>query len=411
MHIFLFILYCLICGYGIVKLPYIRRSGIKPVLLLALFFIHVLTGCLHNVIAYKYFPNHGDIWHYFYHSFFLRHQMLTDFHTFITDWTWSWLTHENLMFIHIVLNCFSLDNLYINTLLFSFPVFLGNIALFRVFRRRFPGDLLPAAMIFLLPSVLFWTSCIHREALLYMLLGFLLSGIDRLLANGFQTRRFYACLLWVALIVFFRSAFVFSLLPALFIWIWLESRPARPVLTGLAIAAIAGIILLNFLVPGLTIPAIIAEKQREFDVLQAHSRIFFPVLDGTWNSLQRSLAYIVMNGLFAPLPGQGGQAIYLAFSLELFAIWAIVAIALVGHTTRAIILAPPSHNRGFALFCIVLALCGMLEIGATVPFVGAIVRYRSIYLPFLLAPFLHALRTLPLVGKTSQWLFHHCLIN
>lgn len=404
MHILLFILYSLICGYGIVRLPFIRRSGIKPVVLLLLFSLHVGTGCLHNVIAYKYFPGHGDVWSYFTRSFSLRHQlltqMLTDFHTFITGWTWSVFTHENLLFIHIALNCLSFDNLYINTLLLSFPVFLGNIALFRVFRRRFPNDPLTAATIFLLPSVLFWTSCIHREALLYMSVGFLLSGIDRP-----HSKKLYLCLLWLAIIAFFRGAFALTLLPALFIWLWLEKPAARRTLQWIAAAAITAIVLVNLLVPSLTVPALLAAKQHEFTVLEGHSRIFLPPLDGSWQSVLQSLAYFLFNGLFVPLPGQGGQTIYLAFALELLAIWAIAVIALAGQATRQ------ELDRPFAIFCLVLALGGALEIGATIPFVGAIVRYRSIYLPFLLAPFLHAIRSVPPLRSVNQWLTDHAITN
>ncbi|HZE83381.1 MAG TPA: hypothetical protein VE035_03685, partial [Puia sp.] len=54
------------------------------------------------------------------------------------------------------------------------------------------------------------------------------------------------------------------------------------------------------------------------------------------------------------------------------------------------------------LSCILLTFTAMLMIGYTVPFVGAIVRYRSIYLPFLLAPFLYALRHHPLVSRLNH---------
>jgi hypothetical protein len=46
----------------------------------------------------------------------------------------------------------------------------------------------------------------------------------------------------------------------------------------------------------------------------------------------------------------------------------------------------------------------MLTIGFFVPFAGTIVRYRSIYLPFLLAPALHTLRQLPVIQPLNRWL-------
>jgi len=44
----------------------------------------------------------------------------------------------------------------------------------------------------------------------------------------------------------------------------------------------------------------------------------------------------------------------------------------------------------------------MLLIGAIVPFAGAIVRYRSLYLPFLLAPCLHSLLHWPPLRRLNQ---------
>ncbi len=46
----------------------------------------------------------------------------------------------------------------------------------------------------------------------------------------------------------------------------------------------------------------------------------------------------------------------------------------------------------------------MLIIGFIVPFAGAIIRYRSIYLPFLVAPFLHRLAPVSLSEKINHWL-------
>src|ERR1700722_13689708 len=174
MHILLFILYCGLCGFGIWKLPFFKRSGIRPRFLLSMFALHVLVGCLHNEIAWRFYPEHGDVWFYFHFSFLERSRLLHDTHLFLYyNSSWDAISHNAITFIQIILDFFSFDDMYINTLLFSFPVFLGNIALYRVFRRQFPGSPLSAATAFLLPSPLFWTACIHREAVLFMLLGLL----------------------------------------------------------------------------------------------------------------------------------------------------------------------------------------------------------------------------------------------
>ena len=218
----LFVFYSFLCGYGILKIPFIRKSGIHPRVLLLFFALHVLTGCLHNIIAWRFYPGHGDIWNDFQLSFMERDRLTSNFSQFLSDNSaWTLFSHNAIIFVQIILNLFSFDNLYINTLLFSFPVFLGSVALYRLFRRRFPADPLTAATIFLLPSTLFWTSCIHRDGALYALLGGMLYLIDRRGKNTFYAGIFFL------LITYFRSAVAFTLVPALLGW-WLLEAPPFP---------------------------------------------------------------------------------------------------------------------------------------------------------------------------------------
>jgi len=399
----LFGFYSFLCGYGILKIPFIRKSGIHPRVLLLFFALHVLTGCIHNIIAWRFYPHHGDIWNDFQLSFMERDRLISNFSQFLTDNSaWTLFSHNAIIFIQIFLNLFSFDNLYINTLLFSFPIFLGNVALYRLFRRRFPTDPLTAATIFLLPSTLFWTSCIHRDAALYALLGAMLYRIDR---RGKPA--FYTGILFL-LIIYFRSAVAFTLVPALMGW-WLMEAPlfgghshpspgrrhpssARRLILACVCAGIATILVLALpALPGRLLQAYSAH-QRLFQLLEGHSRLYLPVMDGTWRGLPHVLPSAIRNGLFEPLPGSGGRPIYLAFSVELMLIWVVVMVAsIAAFRSRPSQVYSPFSPLAFPIFCVLFALTGMLLIGTLVPFAGAIIRYRSIYLPFLLAPFLHFL--------------------
>jgi len=420
MHILLFIIYSLLCIYGILKIPFIRNSGIRPVYLLLFFGLHVGTGLLHNVIAYRYYPEHGDIWNFYQWSLLARHRLIFDHALFLSDNdTWAHITHNGIVWVYMILNTITLDSMIINTLLFSFPVFLGNIALFRLFRRRFPNATLAAITVFCLPSTLFWTACIHREAVLYMLLGFLLYSFDRLLtptalsptpnitpAPPPARKHLIIFLISLLLILYFRFSILLSLLPALAAWLVAQRRwPLRRLLmiTGSAFILLFVSILVfpNFYT---SVAESITARQQEFAALEGHSRLSLPVMNGTWASIAKVLPSAIRNGLFEPLPGSGGQIIYLAFSFELITIWLIIIVAL------PLKLAPsPSVPQPlpFTLFCLIFALSGLIIIGATVPFAGTIVRYRSLFLPFLLAPALSRLHTIPLIGHLDNWLSLH----
>jgi hypothetical protein len=167
---------------------------------------------------------------------------------------------------------------------------------------------------------------------------------------------------------------------------------------------------------------LLSHQQSEFRQLEGHSRLYLPELDGSWNSLWHVLPAAVLNGLFEPLPGSGGQRIYLAFSIELLLIWAVVLAAATlrlfspghrvpnlttpprsSHPLKPRLTAPPHPSANpFSRCCLIFSLLGMLLIGAIVPFAGAIVRYRSLYLPFLLAPFLHSLTHWPPLRRLNQ---------
>jgi len=463
MHILLLIVYGTLASIAIWRMPFLKKSGIRAGWLWVLFGAHVLTGWLHNWIAYRYFPDHGDIWNYFSLSFLYRHRLLSEFNLFLSDnSTWTYITHNGIVFIQMFLDLLSSDDMNINTLLFAFPVFLGNVALFRVFRRRFADDTLAATTVFWLPSVLFWTACIYREGMLFMLLGFLFYHLDCLFTNstlrprpnpgdhgprparGARRPLIYVLVLFL-LIAYFRMAVAILLIPALLTWYWIEHPLPRRTRRILA-AAIPLLIILVFSIPGLREPLLrsVATEQASFLVLEGRSRLPLPALDNTLGSVWRAFPAAIRNGFFEPIPGSGGQPIYLAFSIELLLVWGMVLLAAVYKTFPAKsnlhrqiqtpadtvppapgtkptptdrptprprsapgsqpALSPRRPRSGFPSSCLLFALAGMLTIGFFVPFAGTIVRYRSIYLPFLLAPALHTLSSLPVIQRLNIWL-------
>jgi len=425
MHVLLFIFYSIVLCYALTKIPFFRNSGIRSRVLLFYFGLRVATGCLHNWIAYRYYPNHGDVWTFFTHSFNTRHELFTDFRVFWADnSTLAYLPHNLIEWMHVLFNFFSFDNLYINTLLFSFLALGGIIALFRVFASRFGDDLLSSLCVLLLPSTLFWTTCIHTEGILYPLLGFFLYYLNRLLmsegprqptlSQGPFIRQALLCLFLFILVVFFRPAILVGLLPATLFWILSEKgffrqpfqrtpqpqanrifhrRPIPLLLAG------ATILILLLLIPTVSsrILHTLSTRQLEFQQLTGNSKIYLPVLEPSWGSFGRVLPSALLNGLFQPLPGSGGQHIYAVFSVELLLLWLIIVYSLFRRP----------HLSSFGITCLLFSFLGMLLIGYIIPFIGSIIRYRSIYLPFLLAPFLHTLRHQRITSNLNKWLKQH----
>ena len=396
MHIFLFIFYAVVLGWVLTKRPFFRE--IKPAVLIAFFALRVAIGCLHNYIAYKYYPHQGDIWAFFRNSFITRHELSMGFPVFWADnSSLASLPHNLIEWTHVLFNFLSFDNFYINTLFFSFLTIGGHIALFRVFYEQFGRGALSAICMLLLPSVLFWTSCIHTEGIIYAILGWLFYTVHQCFTKGWTPGRIIRGLFLTALVLFFRPALAIGLIPALALWISGEMNIRRTTFFATAAAIILLIIGLHIYLPHVldTIPQTLSARQQEFQSLNGNSRIPLPDLQPTWHSLREILPDALFSGFFQPLPGTGGQKIYLAFSIELMAIGLVAAIAFAifvingvrGHQPYPTFLYP----RFFAASSLLLAFLTILLIGCIIPFVGAIIRYRSICLPFLLPPYLATL--------------------
>jgi hypothetical protein len=399
MHIFLFVIYAFLLSWTLLRRPFFR--DIRPGILIAFFLLNVGAGCLHTFIAYQYYPQHGDIWRYFHESFITRHELSMGLSYFWARNSYLvhpvYWPHNVIEWMHLLFNFLSFDNLYINTLFFSFLTIGGHIALFRVFYEKFGRDALCGSSVLLLPSVLFWTSCVHTEGVIYAMLGWLFYGIHKGFTNGWTAGRITRATLLTGLIVLFRPALAAGLLPALIIWLAGELHLRRiTIFTGMGVLILL-VVGLNIFKPDFLngIPRALSARQHEYQLLEGNSRIPLPALEPSWNSLRDILPDALFNGFFQPLPGAGGQKIYLAFSLELMAIALIIVYCFIIFLTNGVRghLPYPSFHypRFFATASLTLAFMGILVIGCIIPFIGAIVRYRSIILPLLLPPYLAAL--------------------
>ncbi|MDP4215242.1 MAG: hypothetical protein Q8927_03505 [Bacteroidota bacterium] len=408
MHILLFVLYAGLLSFAILRIPFFRNSGLKPSVLLLLFALRIGVGCLHNLIAWRYFPNHGDIWVFFQASLDSRHELFTDFHRFVQDNSpWAYLPYNVIILTHLLFNFLSVDNLYINTLLFSFCVFGGAVALFHAFKGLLKTGVSGAATTLLIPSTLFWTACMLKDGVVYLLLGFFFYHLQRGITLGWTIKRVAACAALFLGATFFRGNMLVTLLPALLLWrAVMVRRRVRMIISVLAAAVLILIILLPTLHTGIL--QYLADRQKEFQSLEGHSRLSLPWLSPTLAGLWQVLPYAALNGCLGPLPGAGGQPIYLAASVELILIWALVLMAsgylIATRPSLRSSLPPGSPAPGFCLCCLFFALSGMLLIGYTIPFAGTIVRYRSVFLPFLLAPALFVLRRFPFFEKLDNGL-------
>jgi len=135
---------------------------------------------------------------------------------------------------------------------------------------------------------------------------------------------------------------------------------------------------LFFLSPlfGIDLPADVSMRQKEFIELGGRTAVHVPILKPDASGFLQNLPSAISIGFLKPYFLEGGLR-YLPFTLEI----CLVFLCLIAAFFRT---ADPVQHIHLVLFCISLAVLGMLMIGYTVPNIGAVVRYRSVLAPFLL---------------------------
>lgn len=416
MHPVIFFVYLFLLCLAVTRMRFFT-SILRPRYAVLLFVLYAAAGCVHTWIAFHFYPGQGDIWIYFEQSIDMKKQLLAHPVPFITgifsDGTAFNVTDASLplldiqyrliQYINVLLDLFSFDNLYINTLLFSFPVFMGAVALFKVFYGVYRQPLTACCAV-LVPSAIFWSPVVYKDGLLLAGTGYLLYF---LLQPDKPRWRKGLLLLCAALLFVSRTNALVTFLPALLFYVLAEYTRAgktRALLLTIASTVVAVIAFNALLHGGLFVR--ICDRQRDFQMLTGGSRIYLPQLAPTLHGFVAVLPVAMINGFFQPFPGTGGKGIYTLFSIELLLVWIIVLFACWLLIRKRI-----KWPGNFDVLCLLFAVPGLVLIGYMIPFAGAIIRYRSIYLPFLLAPFVHVICRYPLrrTQALNEWLYRHVL--
>ena len=144
-------------------------------------------------------------------------------------------------------------------------------------------------------------------------------------------------------------------------------------------SCIAVFFLSKYIHPSLDLPRYLVNRQQEFLALEAGSAMQVQVPEPNFTGFLKVLPSATANVLFRPLPGEGSNLYYLAHSLEIYLFWGIVLFMAFKNRFRIQPSLVPNLVWAFLLF----AVCNLLIIGYIVPNIGAMVRYRSIFLPWL----------------------------
>ncbi len=404
MTYFLFAVYLALFSWLVTRIQFIRKSELSGTWIAGLFILKVMAG-----VAYGYFfttiPNYqqsADSWKFFFDAekdtrilyqnparYFLSifdnpygHEYRHLFSS--VNSYWNDLKHTYMVKIVSLFNVFSGSRYYVNVIFYSFFTFFGPIAFIRVMNDVFPGkNLLITCSTFLFPSFLFWSSGIHKDGLVFTYLSLLVFVMYFALKNKQLNFRNIALVLLLLLAIFpVRNHVVLACVPGLFAW-WIAERFfTKNKWIAFALVTVIGTTVFfsaKYVHPKLDLPVSITLRNKEFIKLGGNSFLPQRKLYANFSSFMQNAPQALNHALVRPYITEFQSPFYIICAIEILFIWLLVSVWFFRYNAN-----PYKHTVVMFLFLVSMVL--LLLTGYIVPQLGAIVRYRAIFFPFILVP-------------------------
>lgn len=397
LYIFYFLLFCFL----IHRVKIFTSTGLDGKLLIVFFLVRIVCSFLNSYINLYHYPfsdtrafhEQGviefsllvhDPKEYFTNIFRSNYEDYSRFmessHSFWND------TRTNVIAkILSIFNIFSGKNFFINTLFFNFLVFAGSAYLYKFFVRIFPlRPRLVTCCVFLLPSVIYFTSGIHRDGLIFLSLCILFYNLYFVIVQRqFHLKSLFLVFASLSLILLLRNFVFITLVPILIAWFFSTRSFKYPLFSYLMTLGLSAVIFFaTSLIPGfINLAQHVSTKQAEFIELGklGESSMEINTLYPSIKSFLLNAPQAINHSLMRPYVFEKFSLLYLPLAIEMFAYQIIILLAL--FFSRKI-----ASERSTLYMSLFFSLSMFLIIGYTIPILGALVRYRSIFFPFLITP-------------------------
>ena len=383
-------------------------------IVLGLFTIKILAGVAVGLASHYILQDKTDYYRTNFYGIQEYHSMLQTPKIFFTDiFTsnyaergeffgsqssyWNDLRFNIIYKIMAFANIFSRGNYYINSVFFNFVGFIGLILLYKVFIDLYP--LKKWAVIigcFLLPSTLYFGSGIHKDLIVLTALPVFCYAMYFGLKQGFTLKKVSFLVLSFLVILLIRNFIAVILLPCAVTW-FISYRYRLSVVKSFATflaAGILGTIVLHSLSEKVNPLQIVVNKQQAFFALgKANTDFVMDTLQPTVKSFAMQAPAALRHSFLAPYPTEFDNLYMNCFAVEIIIYWLLFFVMLITQWSSG-----KSWNA-FIVFGVIFTILIFLFTGYITPAAGALVRYRSIYFPFLLVPILCEINRNKLLSK------------
>lgn len=284
---------------------------------------------------------------------------------------------------------FTFGSIYALKLIFVLLSFIGAVWIFKTLQTddKFKSILLFIG-IFFLPSLLFWSSSISKEAfLVFTLGGFLFYFKRNILSKSLNIKDLTLLILFLLLLFTIKKYVFFALLPALIGLILLKKFRLRKFLTYATVYAIYVALLWNaqYILPNFNFVETFVQKQHDFInvAIYENAGSFFDLqkLKPDFLSFLTAIPAGYFSIFFRPFVFQTDNLLELVAGIENFIFFAFFIFTLF-YADRKF---KPSSEFWAKIFFVFFFFA---VIGISTPVSGAVVRYKIIVYPFLISAML-----------------------
>jgi len=292
------------------------------------------------------------------------------------------LEHYFLHKLLAVFNLFTRGNYYMNAVLFSFVTFWGHYWLFQTLVRAFPAKRkIIFLLVFFFPPALFWLSGIRADGLLLFFTALLLMHFPNWVQHRRRSSLWYSLVGLTGLLIF-RDALVLLMLPVCVAWFIAVRYDKEPWKVFAAVFAICLVVFVSSTwLPGpFNLAKPVVQRQHDFLELHGNTRFRLTPLEPTAGSFIKVLPEAVCNVFVRPFVWEASGLLQIMAGGGVLFFWLLLVLA-VWHRQawwKALLRKP------LILAMLFYGVALYIFIGYTVPFPGAIVRYKAIPELFLL---------------------------
>jgi hypothetical protein len=398
----LFAAYLVAFAWLVTKTRFFAKTGLTKPQLVIIFLMKVIAGIFYGWMGHFYgnFAQMIDTWNY-HHGGLQEYQLLaSDPHEYFTNLFYNykdsnalhsffgskdsyWNDLKSNVFIKFlsVLDIFSFGHYYVNVIFYSFISLFGPMAFYRVATDVFNARKLTLLVsVFFVPSFFYWSSGLHKEGLLFVGVALILFHIYfAQKEKKWKASRWLGILLGLVILLLLRNFVLALIVPAIIGWVIANRQRKYAIVSFIAVYLVCSVCFfgLRYIQPSLDFPRAVVNKQQAFLQLIGNSSININELEPTVGSFLKNTPQAILLSAARPYPSDVHHLLSLAAATETILLWLLLLLFMLFPLRQTV------ASKNTIYFCVFFSISLLLAIGFSVNNLGAIVRYRSIVLPFV----------------------------